>query len=101
MLNDRQIVLAKAVARELALLNETSEGEEFERVINVLSFVNDVVERAHNVIKEFISSATEFIESMKKDNNKFKNNWYVPIKVNLPKAPYVTNYNLQFARNNL
>lgn len=87
MLNDRQIVLAKQIAKEFALLNETSEDEELERAINMLSFVNDVVERAYNVIKQTISNVVEFIESLNRDDYNQGYRWYVPIKINPPPMP--------------
>lgn len=85
MLNKREIGLAQELARELALLNQTSEDEEFERATNMLAFVHDVIEKAYNIIKDFISSVEEFIGRMKGDNHRY--NWHVPVKINPPPMP--------------
>lgn len=87
ILNEREMQMAKELAREFTLLNQTNEEEEFERIVDMISSVKEFVTKAWNDIKEVVSNAMEFIESLKIKGDNHNCNWYVPIKIEAPPMP--------------
>lgn len=102
MLNEREMAMAKELAKKFAEINQLDEREAYETIIGAFQNVKEVFVSAWNQLKESISSIVESIEGIAEGiEKKHAYNWRVPIKTRMPEAPFVENHNIQFARSNL
>ncbi len=104
MLNEREMSMAKELAQELTSVNRLREKEKldnaFKTIKSMFEGVKESVSEVWNTLKETFDNICETRKEIE-HKNILRQSWHVPIKITLPEAPFVKNYNLQFARNNL
>lgn len=102
MLSEREMAMAKDLAKKFAEINQLDEKESYETIICAFQNVKEVFISTWNQLKEIVSSIAESIEGITEGiEKKHAYNWHVPIKTRMPESPFIENHNIQFARNNL
>lgn len=97
MLNECEIVEARELAKELVEANRVKDRES---LIRAFQGVKNKLLEIWNSIKEGINNIYETRAEVEQENI-LRESWHVPIKLILPKTPYVKNHNLQLARNKI
>jgi len=87
--------------REVKLINELSDetGYSIEEIKYALDSVKQACISIIEEIKRIVKDVYDYFKIKK--SNDYSQNWHVPVKVRIPNAPFIKDYNLQFARNNL
>lgn len=85
--------------KELIEKTVTRTGYSSEEVSRAFNNVKQAFVKAVEVVERIITNICDFLNQI--NNKKHEYNWKIPIKLNIPQAPFVKNYNLRFARNNL
>lgn len=97
------MALAKELAQELVQVKK--EKDEFDRAIeavtHIFANIKETVTNVWNSIKESMPKIIDDVLEEIEHEKKLRESWHVPIKMDLPKAPFIENHNLQFARSNL
>lgn len=102
MLNEREMAMAKELAKKLAETNELDEKESYETVICAFQNIKEVFVSAWDTLKENISSIVESIERIAGGiEKKHAYNWHIPVKITPPPMPDIKMPKLQLARSNL
>lgn len=104
MLSEREMAMAKELAHKLIEVNRLKEKERFENAFKAIkSMFEGVKENITEIWDSIKENSINISDSIKGIGNQkqLRNYWHVPIKMNIPQAPFVKNHNLQFARSNL
>ncbi len=102
MLNEREMAMAKELARKLAEVNQLDEDEAYETTICAFQNIKEVFVSAWNQLKDSISSIVESIEGIAEGIEKrYAYNWHVPVKITPPPMPDIKMPRLQLARSDL
>ena len=85
ILNEREMQMAKELARELVEVKNKSYKEV---MIDAWNKLKDAVIEVWHSIKSIFQEVTEVIEKVQ-ISKKDKYNWYVPKKIDIPNIPHV------------
>lgn len=106
VLTKNEYKAAQQLARDLIELKQRKQKEK-ERINQAIKTVAGIAESVvkrgveiFDTIKTAIMKISESLEDIEK-TKELRESWHVPINFKMPKAPFVENYNLQYARNNL
>ncbi len=102
MLNEKELSMARELASELVVVQEK---KTMKNAIQALKTIHEALTDLFYEIKNTVSEIWGTVKNTEVMTYDIKKrdfyNWHVPIKVNLPDAPFVKNHKLQFARSSI